>query len=177
MKPNRFLGIVFWLLILAGLGLFLGLRSYRVFTQEELVAVVRCQVSSDPVYSFDLEFTPMAHGIPAAAVRFPMQGEQWTVEGDILKWHPWLNWVGIRNCHKITRLAGRYVKASAQASAPRSVYEVEGGTSEVWRWLYRWGPKLPFVEAVYGSAAYVFAGPGSRWGVYVTLSGYLIKPL
>ncbi len=164
-----------WAVGLAALGVFLGLRSYRVFTQEELVAVVRCEASVDGIHPFVLELTPVVHGEAGSPQRFSMHGEQWTVEGDILKWEPWLNWFGVRGCHKLTRLSSRYLEAAREKGMARSVYELNGGTSPLWRWLYRWGPKFPWVEAVYGSAAYVFAQPGSRWGVYATLSGYLIR--
>ena len=106
-----------------------------------------------------------------------MNGDQWTVGGDILKWHHWVNLVGFQNCHKLTRISSRYLKAQAELEQPRSAYDLNGGTDSLWMWLYRYGRWLPFVEAVYGNSAYVMAQPGSRWGVYVTLSGYLLKPL
>jgi hypothetical protein len=67
--------------------------------------------------------------------------------------------------------------AADELKRPRSAYDLNGGTDFLWRWLYRFGGRLPLVEAVYGNAAYTFAEPGTQWGVYVTLSGYLVKPL
>ena len=106
-----------------------------------------------------------------------MVGDQWMIGGEILKWHPWLNGVGFKNCHRLTRINSRYLKTEDELARPKSVYELNGGTTPLWRFLYRFGRWIPFVEAVYGNAAYVAAEPGSQWGVYVTLSGYLIKPL
>ena len=63
------------------------------------------------------------------------------------------------------------------STQPRSAYDLNGGTDFLWRWLYRYGRWIPFVEAVYGNAAYTMAQPGAQWGIYVTLSGYLVKPL
>jgi len=106
-----------------------------------------------------------------------MHGDQWTIGGDILKWEPWAQLIGLKSCHKLTRLHSRYLKAESEMTGPGSAYDLNGGTDALWLWLYRFGTQLPVVEAVYGNAAYCMAQPGSRWGVYVTLSGYLIKPL
>ncbi|MBI1953955.1 MAG: hypothetical protein HYS41_07535 [Candidatus Omnitrophica bacterium] len=173
---------LFWLFAclaaLALLGLLFGLRSYRVFTEETLVAAVRCETApKSSAQDYFLEITWVRDGAPGQTERFPMRGEQWAIGGDILKWHPWLNLFGIRNCHKVTRLAGRYLKAEDEAKKPRSVYDLHGGTDWIWRLLYRIGAYLPLVEAVYGNAAYQEARPGVAFGLYVTPSGYLVKPL
>jgi len=154
------------------------LRSYQVFTREELVAVVRCQAPArGSADEFLLEFTPAIRNGQGDPRRFPMRGDQWAVGGEILKWHPWLNWLGFRSCHKLTRINSRYLKVESEIRSPRSAYELNGGTDRLWRLLYRVGRFIPFVEAVYGNATYVMAQPGTQWGVYVTLSGYLVKPL
>ena len=167
-----------WALVLAILGLLWGLRSYHVFTQEELVAVVRCEPAPPgSAAGFLLWWTPVSQGNAGSAEKFLMRGDQWMIGGDFLKWHPWLNLLGVGNCHKLTRLNSRYLKAKAEATQSRSVYDLNGGTDLVWSGLYRVSRWLPFVEATYGNAAYIAAEPGTRWGVYATLSGYLIKPL
>lgn len=173
---------LFWmfafLALLAFLGLLAGLRSYQVFTQEELVAIV--EIESPPrssSYQFLLKMTPVAQGVAAYPQLFPMQGDQWAVAGEILKWHPWLNFVGVKNCHQLTRLNSRYLKVADELNAPKSAYDLNGGSGFLWPILYRMQKYIPFVEAVYGNAVHTLAQPQSRWGVYVTLSGYLIKPL
>ncbi|MBI3615797.1 MAG: hypothetical protein HY211_04680 [Candidatus Omnitrophica bacterium] len=177
-RLRTFFWIVACAIALGALGLLLGLRSYQVFTQEELVAVVRCQAPSNrSTDEFLLEFTPVTDGIRGSSRKLPIRGDQWMVGGDILKWHPWLNWIGFKNCHKLTRINSRYLKIEAERERPKSAYELNGGTSPLWLFLYRFGRCIPFVEAVYGNASYTMAQPGSQWGVYVTLSGYLVKPL
>ncbi len=173
---------LFWwlacLTILAGFGVLWGLRSYQVFTHEEQVAIVRCEAAPKGAqYRFLIGVAPVQRGAPSSMRSFPLQGDQWSIGGDILKWHPWLNLVGIRSCHRLTRVSGRYLKAEDEVNKPRSAYDLNGGTDPFWRWLYRHGQWIPFVEAVYGNAAYTMAQPGTQWGVYVTVSGYLIKPL
>ena len=173
---------VFWLIlcltVVAGVANLFGLRSYRVFTQEELVAVVRCDPAPQGSgYPFLLWVTPVSGGIPGAPEHFPMVGDQWAIGGEILKWHPWLNLLGIKTCYKLSRLSNRYLQVEAEKTRPRMVYELQGGTTPVWLFLYNAQQILPFVEAVYGNSTYTMAQPGTRWGVYVTLSGFLARPL
>jgi len=169
---------LFFLAVVSSVALFLSLRSYSVFTREDLVAVVRCEPApAGASYGFLIEVTQMAGGIPGRREEFPMRGDQWSIGGDILKWKPWLTFLGAKSCHKLTRLSSRYGQAKDEMEKPRAVYDLNGGSSPPWRWLYRWGGALPFVDAVYGNASYVPVLPGGRWGVHVAHSGYLIRPL
>ena len=175
---RRFLWIAACLAFLTGLCALAALRSYHVLTREELVAVVRCEAAPKGVSAtYLLLVAPVTNGVSGTPMAFSMTGDQWTLGGDILKWHPWVNLFGVRTCHKLTRLSSRYLKLEMEKKAPRSAYELNGGSDLFWGCLYRWGRRIPFVEAVYGSASYCMAEPGTRWGVYVTLSGYLLKPL
>ena len=178
MRLKTIFWVIAWLVVLAGASLLFALRSYQVFTREELVAVVSCEPApAGASYKFQIQYVPVVKGLTGAAQRFPMYGDQWMIGGDILKWHPWMNLIGFRSCHKLTRLNSRYLKAEAEMSGPKSAYDLNGGTDLFWSLLYRWGRNISLVEAVYGNSAYTMARPGTRWGVYVTLSGYLVKPL
>ena len=106
-----------------------------------------------------------------------MTGDQWAIGGEILKWHPWLNLLGIKTCYKLSRISSRYLQVEAEKTRPRMVYELQGGTTPAWLFLYKAQQILPFVEAVYGNSTYTMAQPGTRWGIYVTLSGFLTRPL
>ena len=142
------------------------------------MAVVRCEAApKNSSYRFFLEVSTVLQGIPGEPKKFPLVGDQWAIGGEILKWDPWVNLFGIKNCHRLTRIQSRYLKAEAEMQQPRAAYDINGGVNRWWLFLYRWGRWIPLVEAVYGNAAYTLAQPGSRFGVYVTLSGYLVKPL
>lgn len=178
MRVKQIFWIILCLTTVAGLAILFGLRSYRVFTNEELVAVVRCEPAPQGSTStFLLWVTPVAGGIPGTPERFPMVGDQWAIGGEVLKWHPWLNLLGIKTCYKLSRISSRYLKIEAEKTLPHTVYDLQGGTTPVWLLLYRFQQVLPFVEAVYGNSTYAMAQPGTRWGVYVTLSGFLTRPL
>lgn len=159
-------------------GGWLWARSFRAFTEQRLVAVVRCErPAAGSPHSFLLKVRWVEGEGAGDWQSFPMQGDQWMIGGDLLKWHPLLSRLGLKNRHKLTRLNSRYWDAPDERSRPRSVYELNGGTDPLWRWLYQAGEWIPGVETVYGNAAYTPAIAGATWGVYVGLTGYLIKRL
>ena len=143
-----------------------------------MVAVVRCEPAPKGAsFGSLIVITPVTGGFPGKPEKFPMSGDQWSIGGDILKWKPCVTWLGLKSLHKLTRLNSRYLQAEAEVHEPRTAYDLNGGTSSLWKWLYLHGLQLPFVDAVYGNAAYVPVQPGKEWAVYVTLSGYLIRPI
>lgn len=163
-------------LVVAGtlcLGLFLALRGFEAFAREELVAEVTCRRLSPQ--EFEVGYAPAVKGSLAAPSVFRLRGDQWTVSGGVVKWHPWLTVTGLASRHKPTRLSGRFASAEDERARPPTVIELNGGEDAAWDWFYRLDPWLPFVEAAYGSAAYAPADPSRRFQVFISPSGYLIK--
>ncbi len=178
MSFRRFLFLLILFAAAAALGIGFGLRSYRVFTGEQLIATVEClPAPPDSGFNFRLRLTPVVSGGKELARTYGIYGQQWMAGGEYLKWHSWLNLLGVKNRYKLTRLSGRYIDASNERYNPRAVYALNGGTGEMWLLLYKIQNSLPFVEAVYGNAAYTLAEPGGTWGIYITHSGYIIRRL
>jgi hypothetical protein len=185
-KPVKRLGItastlrliLILLLISASMALlFLGafIRSYTTFTQRELAATVRCTTVPGTEDTMILEFaTPKSP--PANEIhRYLLRGQQWTVEGHILKWDDWLNFLGLRTMYKLTRVRGRYLRAEDEMGKPATVYSLVSNEDDSrWRWLYEYGPRLPFVQAVYGNTVFTFPSESKTFGIYVTTSGLMI---
>jgi len=71
------------------------------------------------------------------------------IEGEILKWQNWLNFLGLSTRYRLTRLRGRYLNVEAEINKPRSVYSlVAQENNPLWRHLYQFGPcsGLGFVQ-------------------------------
>ena len=168
--------ITVWISI-SGMVIFFGffLRAYHVFNIEEPVAEV---------------FTQSLPGAPnskMSLLRFFcaqsrktrylfVKGDQWMIEGDILKWNSWLNFLGLHTRYRLTRLRGRYVSTEAEVHQPQTVYSlVEYEDDPLWRYLYQHGPQLPFVSTVYGNAAFQTSGENKRYLIYVGTSGFIVR--
>jgi hypothetical protein len=98
------------------------------------------------------------------------------IEGDILKWDNWLNFLGLHTRYRLTRLRGRYLSAQEELYQPKTIYSlVEDENDLFWRYLYKYGPRLPFVSTVYGNAAYQGPEVNRHYLVFVGTSGFIIR--
>ncbi|MBI2093139.1 MAG: hypothetical protein HYT88_00225 [Candidatus Omnitrophica bacterium] len=160
--------------VLAAASVFLGvtaflLTAFHAFTNETLVAQVTTRRISPE--EFELSYTPA----PASATRLMrLRGDQWSIGGGIVKWHPWLTILGLHSYHKPLRISGRFSDIAREIAQPPSVYALVPEVDRFWEALYWMDPYLPFVDAVYGSAVYAYAEPRIV-EVYATPTGYLIR--
>ncbi|RMF61178.1 MAG: hypothetical protein D6743_13900, partial [Calditrichaeota bacterium] len=152
------------------------IQSYHAFTREELVAEVRCVPLSDDGASMQLELTPVYAGKRGMPRTFILNGDQWALEGNILKWDDWLNFAGLHTMYKLTRVRGRYESYLDEVNQPPSVYSlVEREDDPRWRWLYKYGHRLRFVSAVYGNTVYTYPSEKYTYEIYVTTSGFIAR--
>ena len=174
---TRRLFLILLLISVAIALLFLGafIQSYTVFTQRELAATVHCTTVPGTEDTMVLELrTPQSPTVTQIR-RYLLRGHQWTVEGHILKWDDWLNFLGLRTMYKLTRVRGRYLQADDEMSKPATVYSLVPNEDDPgWRWLYEYGPRLPFVQAVYGNTAFTLPSEDKTFYIYVTTSGFMI---
>ena len=162
--------------VVASLGVLLGtllliLHTCSAFSGETLVARVTTKRLAPG--EFELAYAPA--GGATATQRLRLRGDQWSISGGVVKWHPWLTAFGMKSYQQPMRLAGQFSNLEQQRSQAPTVYPLTPGADRLWEALYWADPYLPFVEAVYGSSAYVYVEPGVVQEVYVTPSGYLIK--
>ncbi len=168
--------IIIWTSVF-GMVLFLGffLRSYCAFTYEEPVAEVFIQSSDAPQVSRITlkQFIPDGSEVTR---HFLIRGDQWVIEGDILKWESWLNFLGLHTRYRLTRLRGRYSLTEVERRGPQTIYSlVDDENHPLWRYLYQYGHQLPFVSTVYGNAVFQATGEDKRYAIYVGTSGFVVR--
>lgn len=154
-------------------GLTMALRSFEAFSSFTKVAEVRCGWVGQK--EFELNLVTFRDGKPEDPRTFRLRGDQWSISGGIVKWHPWLTALGLPSYHKPTRISGRYAQIQEEQKAPPTAFNLDGELDRVWWWFYRLDPFLPFVEATYGSTAFAYVNPALLFEVSVTPSGYLIQ--
>ena len=156
--------------------LFAFLQSYTAFTHLDRIGTVYCTPVPDSKNDMILRFVMVNSPTGGRLREYRVLGEQWVIEGHVLKWDNWLNFLGLPTMYKITRLRGRYLKAEDEASKPSTVYSlVPNEEDPVWVWLYQYGARLPFVKAVYGNAAFTFPSASKAFYLYATISGFMIQ--
>ena len=173
----RFMVVFLWIAVSAAV-LFLAafIQSYKSFTKEELIAEIRCVSLEDGSDTMVLDISKIEGGQKLSSQEFMLNGDQWALEGDVLKWDDWLNFVGLHTMFKLTRVRGRFVNYEDEISQKPSVFSlVKSESNPKWRWLYKYGYKLRFVSAVYGNTVYTYPAKGKVYEVYVTTSGFIAR--
>ena len=162
-----------------GMLLFAGFffRAYRAFTLEQPVAkiIIEHQEKGDVSSITIIQDDPEGK---AKARRFDVAGDQWVLEGDILKWRSWLNFLGLHTRYRLTRLRSRYIQASDELTKPSTIHPlVEDEDNPLWKYLYKYGPRLPMVSTVYGNAVFQSSGEDASFRVYVGTSGFIARKI
>ena len=172
---NLILILIF--VLLSGVLLFgaFFMRAWDAFTYEQAVAEVR--VSPLPERQTGrLTLIQILDKGERKSQAYLIRGDQWMVEGDILKWGNLVNFLGLHTRFRFTRLRGRYILTEEEKAKPATIYSlVEKEDHPLWRWLYRRGSGLPFVSTVYGNASYQMADREQRFMVFVGTSGFIIR--
>lgn len=174
----RNLLLIFLWIIVSIMILFIGffLRSYHSFTLEKPVAEVYIQ-STDTPNTILISLTRLSDdGSESKPDVFSLKGDQWVLEGDILKWNAWLNFLGLETRYRFNRIRGRYLSTEDEKSRPASIYSlVKDESNPFWRYMYRYGSQMPFVSSVYGNAVFQDNAIGKRFLISVTASGFIAR--
>lgn len=175
----RNLLLIFLWTAVFGMLLFAGFffRAYHAFTLEEPVAEIFIERPAKGGLS---SVTVVQHepGGDPQVKRFDVAGDQWVLEGDILKWSNALNFLGLHTRYRLTRLRSRYIQSSDERAKPSSIHSlVENEDDPLWKYLYKFGPRLPMVSSVYGNAVFQLSGEDGAFRVFVGTSGFIVRKI
>jgi len=151
-------------------------QSYTAFTRRDRVAGVYCTLVPGAKEEMALKLVTDDSPTGGHFRQFRLFGQQWAIEGHILKWEDWLNFIGLHTMYKLTRVRGRYARAEDEAVRPASAFSLISDQEDPkWRWLYEYGELLPFVDAVYGNTVFNFPSSTRNFEIFVTTSGFMAK--
>jgi hypothetical protein len=164
---------VFSMLLFAGF----FMRAYHSFTFEAPVAEVVVEPLVDNKTS-RVTITEFVSEDSSIIRIFVIKGDQWMLEGDILKWENWLNFFGFHTRYRLTRIRGRYLRTEDELNLRPSIFSlVEDEDAFLWRYLYEVGPDLPFVSTVYGNAVFQHSGEKKNFLVTISTSGFVAREI
>jgi hypothetical protein len=157
-------------------GLLLTLRGYRAFTHKTHVAEVQCiELAPSKLRLF---YVPIdGEGQRGATATYDLDGDEWTVGGDVLRFKPFLTPLGLETVHKITRVEGRWQRAADANAHKATAFDVDGGTSATWLAMYRDGAHGPlrfFVEGVHGQSVSQLPDRRAIYDLFITPNGYVL---
>ncbi len=161
--------LVFVLLALLGAFGATALLGYRRLASEALVATLDTRQLAPQRYAIDIE---LPDGSRKAA---EIGGDEWQLDAHVIKWDIRAVVLGAPPLYQLDRLSGRYRDAAQEASAPKSVVALSHPTElDLWQIKQRFPRWLPWVDADYGSGAYLPLVDGGRFQVTLAAAGGLV---
>jgi hypothetical protein len=168
-------GIVLLAVALSLLWVTFLVQSYLGLTGEIRVAHIRAMSIANVAHQMSVEVMLYdQQGHVTSDNTYLIQGDEWMMQGDIIKFPAWLNVVGLHAGYKLTRLEGRYDDIHLENTAPHTAVPLNGGDDTFFQTTYmhkQWFG--PFVDAAYGNA--VFQVPGS-FDVFATQDALIARP-
>ncbi|HYT45647.1 MAG TPA: hypothetical protein VEP90_25200, partial [Methylomirabilota bacterium] len=150
-------------------------QSYLGLTGEIKVAHIRATTIANVAHQMSVELMLYdGNGHITLDNTYLIQGDEWMVQGDIIKFPAWLNVIGLHAGYKLTRLEGRYNDIKLENTAHHTAVPLNGGDDNFFQTSYthkQWF--APFVDAEYGNA--VFQASGS-FDVFATQDALIARP-
>jgi hypothetical protein len=106
---------------------------------------------------------------------YAVAGDEWMLQGDIVKFPAWLNILGLHSGYKLTRLEGRFDDPNLERNAKHTVIVLNGGDDQFFKTVQEQAWTSPFVQAAYGSGVFL-APDGKSYNVLVSQTGLLAEP-
>ena len=161
--------LVFVLLALLGALAGTALLGYRRLASEALVAELATRQLGPQRYAVDIV---LPDGTRQAA---ELSGDEWQLDAHVIKWDVRAVVLGAPPLYRLDRVSGRYRDAAQEASAPKSVVVLSAPSRlDLWQMKQRFPQWLPWVDADYGSGAYLPLVDGGRFNVTLAAAGGLV---
>ena len=170
----------------AGAAALLGMniQTYSRLTYERPIATIQLKQIGPQYYEATVIQPARSEAEPARAAMYPLHGDDWRVEAQVLKWKPWANVLGLDTQYRLDRLSGRYQRIDQEINAERSVHALSGGDEpdalpwrvDAWDVARRYRRYVNAVDTLYGGAAYMPMANNARYEVWITQSGLIARP-
>jgi hypothetical protein len=169
LRFKRFISCFLIIVILAACSLAciylsLFIQTFSRYTHEEVIGSVYAEASSGII---DVYFTDERNG---REYTFQLVGDQWMVEGCILRWSTMIRWLGADSYFKVTRFRGRWEQPDGGETTE---FEIQP-QGKLWRFLLRKGESIPFIDAAYGIGAYQYPD-AKTYRLSINDTGFILR--
>ena len=154
-------------LLLAGLGG--GLSGYQRLLADAPVAELAVRQLGPQHYAVRLTRADGWHE------SYAVQGDEWQLDARVIRWSVPALLSGAPPLYRLERLSGRYRDIGQEREALRTVHALDQRAfPDLWTLRRQHPDWLPFVDADYGSAAYLPLIDGARYTVLLNARGGLV---
>ena len=151
----------------------LNLHTYARLTREAPVAQIVFEARGPQ------RFRATLTQVPEGEIQiFMLNGDDWQLDARVLKWQGWANLLGLDAQYRLERIAGRYRDIEQERHGDRTVYALSQNPGlDLWDLSIRHRQWLPFIDAIYGSAAYLPMAESARYEIKMTQTGLIARPI
>ncbi|MDR2877466.1 MAG: hypothetical protein LBV36_05435 [Chromatiales bacterium] len=162
-------------LLFAGFALALlfssWLYTYNRLTHEELIAELDFERIGADRYR-----ASVATGDLCRVELYQLDGDQWRIDAEFVKWKPWANLFGLNAMYRLDRIEGRYRDIRRQNAEHPIAYELPRDTAFDLVGLADSLGRFNFLlDASYGSSTYHDIDTTMLYRVYKTQSGLITR--
>jgi hypothetical protein len=106
---------------------------------------------------------------------YELRGDEWQIDARLVRWELPALLAGAPSLYRLERLSGRYRDIHQEREAQRTVHDLAADAfPDLWALKKQFPQYLPFVDADYGSAAYLPMMDGARYEVSLGTRGGLV---
>jgi hypothetical protein len=169
---HSLLAVIFLLAAAAVWMIGASLRTYERLSHEQRAAEILLTRLGDRFFRATVTYPDHS------AQTFDLRGDEWQVDARVIKWQGLATLAGFDTAYRLERLSGRYADIASERSGPRSVYDLHAEARlDAWSLARRYKRYLPWVDALYGSAAFLPMADGALYEISVSQTGLLARPL
>ncbi len=151
-------------------GVFLGIRSYQVFTHEQWIADLDIHPTSTQAFNATLTFKDGQKKF------FLLKGDQVQIDANILKWKPIAHFFGLNTLYSLDRISGRYLKVEDEKNNTPTLFSLKEDSSwDIAEWRKQYDILGHLVDAEYGSATFVPTQTVKTYELKISTTGLLLK--
>jgi hypothetical protein len=168
-------GILLLLLASSLLWVTFIVQTYLGLTGEIKVAHIRATAIKNVPHYMSVELILYdSNGHPASDNTYLVQGDEWMLQGDIVKFPTGLNVIGLHSGYKLTRLEGRFDDPDLERNSKHTVVVLNGGDDNFFKTMYTQKQWFSwFVDASYGNAVF---DPAGGFDVFATQDALIARP-
>jgi hypothetical protein len=170
------LGLILVLLALSLLWLTLLVQTYLGLTNDIKVARVHATSVSNILHMMSVDLTLYdQNGRQTSEQTYIINGDEWMLQGDVIKFPSWLNILGVHSGYKLTRLEGRYDDPKLESTSRHTVVTLNGGDDNFFKTVQEQAWTSPIVQAAYGSSTFL-QPDGKTYDVLISQTGLYAAP-
>ena len=166
-------GLCLLLIALVLLLIVANIHTYQRLTYEKPIATLHFTRHAPQYYQVVL-----ANLETGETSEYLLYGDEWQLDARVLAWTPPAQLIGLDALYRLERLSGRYASVNDEVRLPRSVFALGQPLGlDIWNLAQQYSHWFTWIDAYYGSAAYLPMQDGAEYSVAINQTGIIARPV